>query len=260
MSDRSRPALAIVTGTSSGIGEHAARDLLARGWTVIGIARRKAHIDHEAYTHVALDLGDLEGLSETTGARIAPTVRDAQWKRVALVNNAAITGPLGPLEHLTPPELTSVYAVNAIAPIWLMGFVGRNAASDVAVRIVNVSTGAATQGVPGLSAYGSSKAALRLAGMAFAAESASPPRDQPRRDLAILSYEPGVVDTPMQVHARGTSSDAFPWVEMFHRFRSDGLLVAPHNVTATITNFLDSDPTERFSERRHGAEPERRVR
>ena len=40
--------LAIVTGTSSGIGEEVARQLLQRKWEVIGIARRAVAMDTPA--------------------------------------------------------------------------------------------------------------------------------------------------------------------------------------------------------------------
>ena len=47
--------LAVVTGTTSGIGEAVARQLLERGWRVVGIARREATLRHERYGHVAVD-------------------------------------------------------------------------------------------------------------------------------------------------------------------------------------------------------------
>lgn len=242
-------ALAIVTGTSSGIGSATARDLLARGWNVVGLSRRHADVSGEHYTHLAIDLTDLHRLTDVFENRVAPLVKNGKWKRVALVNNAAAIGPLAPLERVTPSELMAVYAVNSAAPIWLMGFVIRHTPSGLPVRIVNISTGAATDGVPGLSAYGSSKAALRLAGMALAAESARPPGGE-RRNVAVLSYEPGVVETPMQAHARGTPAEVFPWVDAFHRFQSEGMLVSPDEVTGEIVEFVEGEPRRRFTERR----------
>ncbi|HEY4138050.1 MAG TPA: SDR family NAD(P)-dependent oxidoreductase [Casimicrobiaceae bacterium] len=250
MSDSNK--LAIVTGTSSGIGEAVARDFLANAWTVYGIARRHPRLVDSRYAHIAFDLGDVDGISETLGSRLGPIVSDAQWRRIALVNNAAITGPLGPIESMTTAELMSVFAVNTAAPIWLMGFVLRRAPAETPVRIVNISTGAAKGATAGLTAYGGSKAALRLAGMTLAAESTKPPEGKPPRDVAVFSYEPGTVDTAMQTQARGTSAEKFPWVDLFQNFKASGRLVAASAVTPPIVEFAESDPAERFTEARYG--------
>ena len=67
--------------------------------------------------------------------------------------------------------------MNAAAPAWLMGFVLRHAPADAAIRIVNVSSGAAVRGFGGVMAYCASKAALRMIGMVAAAEFDEPPAD-----------------------------------------------------------------------------------
>jgi benzil reductase ((S)-benzoin forming) len=120
------------------------------------------------------------------------------------------------------------------------------------LRIVNVSSGAAVNAFAGLAAYGSSKAGLRMAGAVLAAEFDAPPDPNAARDAAILSYEPGTVDTPMQAATRAVPHDEFPWGQMFHRFHTEGLLVEPSKPAAEIADFLDSDPPKRFTERRFG--------
>jgi NAD(P)-dependent dehydrogenase (short-subunit alcohol dehydrogenase family) len=245
--------LALVTGTSAGIGAAVARRLLGRGWAVVGVARRAAAIDDERYTHLSLDLGDEATAFTTIGRALSPLVADRRFHRIGLVNNAALGGQLGPTEKLQAAELLAMYAVNVAAPIRLMGLLVSASHADASLRIVNVSSGAAVHAVPGLAAYGSSKAALRMAGMVLAAELDSPLRPGvPRRDAAIVSYEPGAVETAMQVNARSLSRDEFPWVDMFHRFQSSGVLVAPEAPAAEIVSLLEADALPRFSERRLG--------
>ena len=73
------------------------------------------------------------------------------------------------------------------------------------------------------------------------------------KDLAVLSYEPGVVDTEMQLATRSKSTEEFPWVDTFRRFHAEGMLVSPELPAADIVQFLESDASDRFVERRRGA-------
>ena len=56
--------LALVTGTSRGIGTAVALELLGRGWRVQGLARGEApaELACEGYQHERLDLSDLSAL------------------------------------------------------------------------------------------------------------------------------------------------------------------------------------------------------
>jgi benzil reductase ((S)-benzoin forming) len=243
--------LALVTGTSAGIGEAVARRLVDRGWRVVGIARRTAAIDHAAYTHLSVDLGNDAPAFTSIESALAPLIADTRFRRIGLVNNAAVGGQLGPLEKLQTAELMRMYAVNVAAPIRLMGLFVERSHADASLRIVNVSSGAAVNAFPGLAAYSSSKAALRMAGMVLAAELDSPQRPGVARpDAAIVSYEPGAVETAMQANARALSRDEFPWVDIFHGFRSRGVLVAPEVPAAEIVSLLETETLPRFSGRR----------
>lgn len=243
--------LAIVTGTTSGIGMRVAEVLLQRGWAVAGIARRASAIDHPQYQHSCVDLADLPSVTSSFESRIAPILVERPWQRIALVNNAASADLMTGVEDIDPLSLIRLYAINTASPMWLMGFLVRTAPHAAALRIVNVSSGAATAAFPGLAAYGSSKAALRMAGMVLAAELDSPLRSHiARSDAAILSYEPGVVDTPMQQVVRSNDPKTFPWVKMFRDLDTGGLLVDPEAPAIEIAAFLDGNAHARFSESR----------
>jgi NAD(P)-dependent dehydrogenase (short-subunit alcohol dehydrogenase family) len=244
-------ALALVTGTSSGIGAALAPALLERGWTVIGLARRAADFGHPAYRHIVLDLADLDALGKTAGRELEPLLAEGRRSRVALVNNAALSGQSRGLEYTEPESLRELMAVNTVAPIFLMGFVTRVTPPSVPLRIVNISSGAAVRAFPGLGDYCASKAALRMAGMALAEELVSDQRPGGRReDAAVLSYEPGVVDTPMQTAARSHSAEEFPWVQPFKEFAAQGMLAPPEAVIGEIVDFVEGDGAETFVERR----------
>jgi benzil reductase ((S)-benzoin forming) len=244
-------SLAIVTGTSRGIGAEVATQLMARGWDVIGVARGHAAISDPRYRHLAFDLRDAQLLAQTFERELAPIVADAGWRRIGLVNNAASVGALGPVEAVVPADFLAMAAVNCVAPAWLTGFVIRRASAHVALRIVNVSSGAAVTAFPGLADYCGTKAALRMIGMVTAAELDSPLRTTSApADTAILSYEPGIVDTEMQVTARTKPLEDYPWGRMFRDFAANGVLAPPSAPAAEIVTFLEADGHPRFSERR----------
>lgn len=243
-------SLALVTGTSSGIGAAVAKQLLQRGWEVAGVARRTPPIENARYHHLAIDLQHVPAAVASIQSRFGALVAERGWQRIGLVNNAARAAPLGPVEKLDAQELERSYAVNAAMPIWLMGFVVQHSPRDAMVRIVNLSSGAAVRAFPGLAAYCSSKAALRMAGMVLAAELDSPSRPAAAPHVAILSYEPGVVDTEMQRATRSKSRGEFPWVETFQGFAAQGMLVAPEIPAAEIVEFLEADSRAHFIERR----------
>ena len=187
---------------------------------------------------------------------MSPLVTDASVVRVALINSAADPGLLGPLGQIDPVEMQRVYAVNVTAPVWLMGWIVDRTARNSAIRIVNVSSGAASKAFPGLATYASTKAALRMAGMVLACELDSPDRPGgPHPDATILSYEPGVVDTPMQAAIRASSVEKLPVVEMFKRLAAEGILVPSERPAKEIADYLDQDKHSRFAEQRLGDEP-----
>lgn len=245
--------LAIVTGTSSGIGNAVAFQLMSHGWAVIGVSRRDSTIPSPTYRHVKLDLGDLDALTATFENEIAPLISDDRRQRIGLVNNAALIGRLGTIDGTDANEMLRVYAVNVVAPTWLMGFVARHAPRSASLRVVNVSSGAAQRPTPGLGEYVGTKAALRMTTLSAATEfDAKGLRERAPADTALLSYSPGTVDTPMQVEARSPSADQFPAVTMFKGFYDQGQLVSPDQPARDIVAFLESEKAPRVAERRLG--------
>jgi benzil reductase ((S)-benzoin forming) len=245
--------LAIVTGTSRGIGAAVAERLLERGWDVVGIARHRAPIADPRYRHLNIDLENASALAETVERELGAIASDARWRRIALVNNAAVGSELGPVEAIDPRAMLRMSAVNWVAPTWLMGFVLRHTALDGALRIVNVSSGGAVKAFPGLADYCGSKAALRMTGLSLAEELDSDLRTTPApRDTAILSYEPGTVDTAMQEAARTRPLSEYPWGGMFRTLHARGALVPPSAPATEIVDFLEGDGHSRFTERRLG--------
>lgn len=242
--------VAIVTGTSSGIGEALARQLIGRGWSVYGIARRSPAIHGPQYTHIEFDLVDVSKLTMALSARLGHVIGEASVSRLALVNNAALVALMGQVDRLEPAGMLQAYAVNTVAPVLLMGWLLRTARPTVPIRLVNVSSGAGVEGFPGLGAYSATKAALRLAGMVLGAELDVRAANGQARDISIWSYEPGVVDTPMQTAVRSSTAETVPIVGLFHQLKAEGRLRTPEVPAAEIVAYLEGDGHPRFSEQR----------
>ncbi|MFT5139493.1 MAG: benzil reductase ((S)-benzoin forming) [Lysobacterales bacterium] len=240
--------VALVTGTSSGIGEAIVFELLNRDWDVIGISRRAVDFENPRYSHLCIDLADVKRLAIEVEEKLLHVISNPDLERFALINNAADVGLLGTVDQIDPTAMLRTYTINTAAPIWLMGWLVRNGRDELIKRVVNVSTGAAVKAYAGFGAYGNTKAALRMAGQVLATELESSTR--PGMDTSVLSYEPGVVDTQMQETVRSSSVETMPIVGYFQQLNENGLLVAPAGPAKEIVDYIESDGHEVFEEHR----------
>ena len=236
--------IAIVTGTSSGIGEAVARRLLSENWNVVGIARSPVAWSESGYRHIQSDLGDLDVLVDSLIPCLKEIVQGRLWDRVALINNAASTGQLRDMESSDPRVLAGTLTTNTVTPAALMGLLADICHADTPLRIVNISSGLAHFALPGCQDYCISKAGLHMAGQVFAAEQ----ENSGMRQRAVLSFSPGTVATGMQKKLRNAPADDFASAGVFENFHSEGQLVSPQNVTEPVISFLDDDDPSGFKE------------
>jgi NAD(P)-dependent dehydrogenase (short-subunit alcohol dehydrogenase family) len=186
--------LAIITGSSRGLGLALARTLAERNWTLVVDARGGRELER-----AARELGTI-----TEVVAVAGDVAD-DWHRGALVeaagdhvdllvNNASMLGPSPqpPLGRYPLEVLEQVYRVNVLAPVALAQLVLPRLPDGG--TIINVSSDAAVEPYAGWGGYGSSKAALDQMTAILAEEHPT---------LRIYSVDPG--DMRTQMH-----QDAFP--------------------------------------------------
>ncbi len=160
--------VALVTGSSQGIGRAAALGFAAEGARV-GITyhhereRANAVVEQIAASGSEAEAFKLDlGSPETIGAA-ARSVLD-RWGRIdVLVNNAVMWGmrhpwDAPPFEELPLDEWQSVFRANAEGPFAAIQATVGAMRSQGWGRIVNVSSGAAEDGVPGGGPYGAAKA------------------------------------------------------------------------------------------------------
>ena len=191
----------VVTGASRGIGAATARLAAARGYAVaVNYSRDRAGAEAVAAAIEAAggraaalkaDVSDerqVEGLFATAEAALGPVT--------ALVNNAGFTGPTGRLDATSADIIRRVIDVNVFGTIWCC----REAVRRMSTRhggtggaIVNLSSGAASIGSPGLYVwYAGTKGAVDSFTLGLAKEVA-------RDGIRVNAVAPGFVNT--RIHA-----------------------------------------------------------
>jgi benzil reductase ((S)-benzoin forming) len=185
--------LAIVSGCSRGLGLAIAKKLHEKGFDVLGVARSDPpHKDTMNHCYNC-DLSQPEQVEKLFHNNIKGHM--AGRDRVVLVNNAGSLGPIGPTSLFgddaegSVRRLDATIRLNVTTPMWLSGAVLREAGEEAAVRIINISSGAAGNAYPGWSAYCTSKAALRMSGQVLAVDAAE--FDELKgRDVRVFDYAP----------------------------------------------------------------------
>ncbi|WP_280151417.1 SDR family oxidoreductase [Piscinibacter sp. XHJ-5] len=151
--------VAIVTGSSSGIGLAIAERLLADGWRVRGFDVAPAHLAHAAFEAVKVDLVD--GAATEAAARAA---RDA----TALVHAAGVLR-VGTLGALQPRDAELMWRLHVEALTRIADAVVPAMAERGEGRVVLIGSRVA-QGKAGRSLYAATKAALVALARSWAAE------------------------------------------------------------------------------------------
>ncbi|MBL9125454.1 MAG: glucose 1-dehydrogenase [Planctomycetaceae bacterium] len=195
--------VAVVTGASKGIGAAIARELADAGaGVVLNYAASKGNAERLAAEIVARGgravavQADLAQPAEV--ARLFAESQQAFGKVDILVNNAGVY-EFAPLAAITPEHFHRQFNLNVL---------GLLLATQEAVKrmgpggaIINISSVAATAGLPDSAVYGGTKAAVDAATRALAKELGP-------RQIRVNSVNPGMVETE-GVHAAGIAESEF---------------------------------------------------
>ncbi|WP_144720558.1 SDR family NAD(P)-dependent oxidoreductase [Agrococcus jejuensis] len=166
---------AIVTGSSSGLGEAIAHALAASGAHVVVHGRDVARAERVASaidaaggraSVVVADLGE----SPSAVREFARRATAALGGHVdVLVNNAGIF-PVGATAELPDADVAALLATNVRVPHDLVGAIAPRMADRGSGAIVNVTSWMRAVGTPGVALYPATKAALEHLTKAWAAE------------------------------------------------------------------------------------------
>lgn len=194
--------VALITGSTSGIGAEIARRLHREGWVVVVTGRS---VERGEALVASLGSRALFVPADLTAAGAPEALVDAVLTRCgsldALVNNAAIDHA-APLLEAGPEEIRSVFETNVLAAIGCLqaaaramvaagAATSRGGGSDAGGgSIVNITSRLATAGVPTMGVYGASKGALLALTTAAAVELAP-------LGIRVNAVAPGMTRTPL---------------------------------------------------------------
>ncbi|MEI6748868.1 MAG: (S)-benzoin forming benzil reductase [Bacteroidales bacterium] len=233
----------IITGTSRGIGEAIAYQLLQPGNTLYCTSRstnkelvERALSNGTAIFYFNTDLSDPKAVTEFAN-QLWSKISSEKVKRIALINNAGMIAPIGPIEGNDPAKLAEHFHLNLLAPMILSSaFLHQTSTWNIPKTILNISSGAANSPYFGWSAYCSSKAAIDMFTRTVALEQSSS-----AYPAKIISIAPGIVETAMQTEIRGANQKDFHDLAMFVKLHEEGQLSSPKNVADTIVKALFED-------------------
>lgn len=221
--------VAVVTGASSGIGEAAARELAARGASVVLAARAVEKLTgiEEAILAAggrALTVGTDVSDRDSVEAMVERAVGDLGSLDV-LVNNAGL-GLSGRVADLRPDDLRYVFEVNTVGPLnCVQAALPR---MKRGARIINVSSVVGKRSIPKVGGYCATKFALNALSDALRVEISG-------RGITVTSVYPGTTRTAFRDNSRRTKDEKRGW-------RPRG--VTPEKVAEKIADAAEKGPRD----------------
>jgi len=183
----------LVAGATGGLGSAIALNLAQRGAILTLVSRRHERLAALGVPghRLALDLRD----PDACHAAVSAAVEHAG--RLDVVVNAIGVVAFGPIEELSVDAMEELFMTNTFVSIVLTK-AGLGVLNEGGV-IVNISGVIAEQNLPGMAAYGASKAAVRSFGEAVA-------REARRRKIRVIDARPphtetGLADRPIEGRA-----------------------------------------------------------
>lgn len=223
----------IITGASKGIGRSAA-EACARDGSKVVLVSRSSQLLQEVTNlinkqgEIALAIqGDVSKMRDC--AYIINSCIEKFGQLDVLINNAGTIEPMSQISKLDPQKWKKNWLINVFGPIILtqMALPHLRKANGI---VINVSSGASIEPIPGWSSYCMAKAAMNQFMRSLALE-------EPQ--ITSLSLRPGVVDTEMQKNIRDNGHSGMPYenYQIFVNLYKQGKLLSP-KITGQVINIL----------------------
>jgi 3-oxoacyl-[acyl-carrier protein] reductase len=231
---------AIITGANQGLGQAIATGFVRAGASVLLVARgadRLAEVQRQLAAGarpgqvVAAFPGDVS--CSDTCRKVVDHARKVLPGLTALVNNAGIYGPMGPVEENDWDAWVQAVQINLFGTVLMCRAVLPHLRAVGYGKVINISGGGATAPLPRLSAYAASKAAV----VRFTETLAEEVRDA---GIDVNSIAPGALNTRLldEVLAAGPDQVGKAFYERAARQKTEGGV--PPEKGAALAVFLAS--------------------
>lgn len=219
----------IVTGGTRGMGEAEVRGLVAEGANLVFGGR-----DEQAGGRIAGELGDkavyipMDVSVESDWERVVATALERFGAVHGLVNNAGVQAA-SPIARIRQEDIDRLYRINQLGPILGIKHVIAPMRAAGGGSIVNIGSPAGVKGLPMLTAYAASKAALHGVTRSVAVELAP-------ENIRVNIVVPGFFDTQILSEV---SQGQGP--ELAKRYVPMKRIAQPEEMVGTIVYLLSDD-------------------
>lgn len=230
----------LITAGASGIGLAIAELFLERNYLVT-----ICDLDSLAVKRAAARLGGLNAQEADVSDAAAVDALVASLPLVdVLINNAGIAGPIGGIESIAPDEWARCFAVNVHGAFHMIRAATPGMRAKGGGSIINISTASTVTGLPGRSAYVSSKWALE--GLTKNAA-----RELGPANIRVNAIRPGFMDTERMrgLMARGAEQRGISVEELEREalgYISLRTKIQPREI-GEMAYFLASDPARHIT-------------
>ncbi|MDM3872382.1 SDR family NAD(P)-dependent oxidoreductase [Porticoccus sp. W117] len=149
-----------------------------------------------------------------------------------VILNAGTIEPIVKVGAISPEAFTQSTMINYIQPVLMVNqLVSLLEEPDVSMKVVNISTGAASRPIAGWGAYCATKCAVKMHLEVL--------KQEYDEQVSVAHLDPGVMDTGMQETIRSKSVEEFPDAAYFAELKESGKLRSPSSVAREIFDEVD---------------------
>ena len=144
---------------------------------------------------------------------------------VIFINNAATISPINKIGQFKDSDILNVININTVTPLLITNSIMRQ--EFKALKIINISSGAAYRPIIGWSLYCATKSANEMFFETLQSQ-------ENGSKVKVYNVNPGVIDSNMQEFIRNTNEVIFPMINDFIALKNNNKLKTPEQAALDV--------------------------